>query len=289
MSQRRNDLAAPDRGANPEAEATMSFWDHLEALRGVLLRVAVAVVGIAVVAFCCKDLLFSVVLAPSRDDFVLYRVLDMVQQRILPDSEPVHFHVELINTQLAQQFVVHTKAAIGAGLLVASPYAVVQLFRFVQPALYDTERRYALRCTGWGYVLFLLGVLLSYFLVFPLTFRFLGTYQVSADVVNMVSLDSYMNTLLTLSFMLGLVFEIPVVCWMLARLGVLRADVMRRTRRHAFVAVLVVGAIITPTSDIFTLLLVSLPMWLLYEAGIFVVKRAERKEMHGDEKSTPAV
>lgn len=271
----RNDPAdgPAERGG---AEGGMSFWDHLDVLRGVLLRVGVVVVVIAVVAFCFKDLLFRVVLAPSREDFVLYRALSAVQAYFLPGSEPVHFHVDLINTRLAQQFVVHTKAAIGAGLLLASPYAVVQLFRFVLPALYENERRYALRCAVGGCVLFLLGVLLSYFLVFPLTFRFLGTYQVSTEVVNMISLDSYMSTLLTLSFMLGLVFEIPMVCWVLARLGVLKAAAMRRTRRHAVIAVVVVAAIITPTSDVFTLLIVSLPMWLLYEAGIFVVARAER-------------
>ena len=268
------------------AGGAMTFWDHLDVLRGLILRVALVVVAIAVVAFCFKDALFRIVLAPSRPDFVLYDVLNRLHLRMAPGGDAVDFHVTLINTQLAQQFVVHTKAAIGAGLLLASPYVVAELFRFVLPALYATERRYALRCALGGYAMFLLGLLLSYFLIFPLTFRFLGTYQVSADVVNMITLDSYMNTLLTLSFLLGVVFEIPVVCWLLARLGVLTAAPMRRKRRHAYVAILVVAAVITPTSDIFTLLLVSLPMALLYEAGIFVVVRtAPRCESGGGSPS----
>lgn len=264
------------QGARPAGNApqVMTFWDHLDVLRGLIVRVGLVVVVIAVVAFCFKDALFRIVLAPSRADFVLYEVLNRLHLRMVPGGDAVDFHVSLINTQLAQQFVVHTKAAIGAGLLLASPYAVAELFRFVLPALYAAERRYALRCALWGYVMFLLGLLLSYFLIFPLTFRFLGTYQVSADVVNMITLDSYMNTFLTLSFLLGVVFEIPVVCWLLARLGALTAASMRRKRRHAYVAILVVAAVITPTSDVFTLLLVSLPMILLYEAGIFVVARA---------------
>ena len=126
-------------------------------------------------------------------------------------------------------------------------------------------------------LLFLAGTALNYFLVFPLTFRFLGTYQVSAEVENAITLQSYMDTLLAMNLALGIVFELPVLCWLLARLGVLRAASMRRRRRHAVVAVLVAAAVVTPTSDAFTLLLVALPMWLLYEAGIWVVAATARR------------
>ena len=270
-------MTKPDSHKPADYNRDMTFWDHLDVLRAMLIRVGAAVVAVAVVAFCFKDLLFSIVLAPSREDFVLYDVLNRLHLQFAANGEGVHFQVKLINTQLARQFIIHTKAAFGAAFLLVSPYVVVEVFRFVLPALYANERRYALRCVIWGYVMFLLGILLSYFLIFPLTFRFLGTYQVSSDVVNMITLDSYMSVLLSLSFMLGLVFEIPVVCWLLARLHLLTAAPMRRKRKHAFVAILVVAAIITPTSDVFTLLLVSLPMALLYEAGIFVVARAVRE------------
>lgn len=124
-----------------------------------------------------------------------------------------------------------------------------------------------------GYVMFMLGVALCYFLIFPLTFRFLGTYQVSADVANLITLQSYMDTLLVMSFLLGVLFELPILCWVLGRLGVLSATFMRRYRKHAFVVILLIAAIITPTSDVFTLCLVALPICLLYEVSIWVVRR----------------
>ena len=131
-----------------------------------------------------------------------------------------------------------------------------------------------MRVVGYGYIMFMVGVLISYFLIFPLTFRFLGTYQVSDQVENMISLQSYISTLLMMSLAMGIVFEIPILSWLFAKLGFISADFMRRYRRHAVVIILVVAAIITPTSDVFTLLLVSLPMWLLYEVSILIVKRS---------------
>ena len=162
------------------------------------------------------------------------------------------------------------------GILCASPYILYQLFRFVSPALYSNERKYVVRVVGSGYVMFMLGVLLSYFLIFPLTFRFLGTYQVSSDVENMIALQSYISTLILMSLAMGIVFEIPILSWLFAKLGFISADFMKRYRRHAVVIILIVAAVITPTSDIFTLSLVALPMWLLYEVSIWIVKRAVR-------------
>ena len=130
---------------------------------------------------------------------------------------------------------------------------------------------------GGGYAMFALGVAVSYFLIFPLTFRFLGTYQVSSEVENMIALQSYISTLMTMSLAMGLVFEIPILSWLFAKLGLLSACFMRRYWKHAIVVILVVTAIITPTSDVFTLLLIALPMWLLYEISIWIVKNSRRK------------
>ena len=171
---------------------------------------------------------------------------------------------------------VHLKAAFAVGFLVASPYILHVLYSFVSPALYRSERRVAVRLVGGGYLMFIIGVALNYFLIFPLTFRFLGTYQVSADVPNLISLESYMSTLLMLSLAMGLMFELPVLSWLLARMGFVSADFMRRYRRHAVVAILVVAAVITPTADVFTLSVVSLPIYLLYELGIVIAARAEK-------------
>lgn len=271
-------------GSPEKEEATGTFWDHLDALRGCLLKAAAVTVLCGLVAFFFKDGLFRIVLAPKDDGFCTYRLLEKLGVALgVAEMIPEDFSVRLINTALAEQFVIHMKVALYAGLFCASPYVLYLLFHFVSPALYADERRYALRTVGAGYVMFLLGSALNYFLIFPLTFRFLGTYQVSAEVENAITLQSYMDTLLAMNLALGIVFELPVLCWLLARLGVLRAASMRRHRRHAVVAVLVAAAVITPTSDVFTLLLVALPMWLLYETGIWVVAATERRRANKNE------
>lgn len=251
--------------------SAMTFWDHLDVLRGSLLRMAAVTVACAVVAFAFKDAVFAAILAPKHDDFILYRLLAGVNSW-LADGSPSSFHVELINTGLAEQFKIHVKASLYVGLMAASPYCLYELFRFVSPGLYPKERRYGVRAVVSGYVMFLLGVALCYFLIFPLTFRFLGTYQVSPDVENLITLQSYMDTLLVMCFLLGILFELPIVCWVLGKLGILRRTFMRRYRKHAVVVILVVSAIITPTSDIFTLCIVALPICLLYEVSTFLVK-----------------
>ena len=250
-----------------------SFWDHLDILRASLVKIAAVTAVFAVVAFFFKEALFSVILAPKDADFITYRWLYFFSGWVT-DEQAQDFYVKLINTGLAQQFMIHMKVAMCTGVLCASPYILYQLFRFVSPALYANERKYVVRIVGYGYVMFMLGVLISYFLIFPLTFRFLGTYQVSEQVENMISLQSYISTLLMMSLAMGIVFEIPILSWLFAKLGFISADFMRRYRRHAVVIILVVAAIITPTSDVFTLLLVSLPMWLLYEVSILIVKRS---------------
>ena len=252
-----------------------SFWDHLDILRASLVKIAAVTAVFAVVAFFFKEALFSVILAPKDADFITYRWLYFFSGWVT-DEQAQDFYVKLINTGLAQQFMIHMKVAMCTGVLCASPYILYQLFRFVSPALYANERKYVVRVVGYGYIMFMVGVLISYFLIFPLTFRFLGTYQVSHQVENMISLQSYISTLLMMSLAMGIVFEIPILSWLFAKLGFISADFMRRYRRHAVVIILVVAAIITPTSDVFTLLLVSLPMWLLYEVSIWIVKRSVR-------------
>lgn len=251
--------------------AQLTFWEHLDALRATLIRIAVIVVVCSVVLFCCKDFLFRVILAPKDADFITYRLFNLIAPLMQQEGTEA-FHVELINTALTGQFLTHMKVAIYAGILCASPYILYQLFRFVSPALYADERRYAVRVVGFGYLLFLAGVLVSYFLIFPFTFRFLGTYQVSTAVGNLITLESYISTFTLLSLSLGIVFEMPMLCWFFAKLGFVTADFMRRYRRHAIVLILIIAAIITPTSDVFTLMLVSLPMYLLYEVSIIIVR-----------------
>lgn len=252
---------------------TQSFWEHLDVLRAAIIRIIAVAVVFGIAAFFFKEELFSVVLAPKDDGFVTYRLLDSMAAWAGGAVEP--FSIRLINTGLAQQFIIHMKTALCAGVLCASPYILYQLFRFISPALYDNERRYVMRMVGGGYAMFGLGVLVSYFLIFPLTFRFLGTYQVSDEVDNLIALDSYISTLVMMCLAMGIVFEIPILSWLFTKLGFLSADFMRRYRKHAIVIILVIAAVITPTSDVFTLSLVTLPMWILYEISILIVKQVK--------------
>ena len=227
----------------------MTFWEHLEELRGSILRSLAVATVFALLAFGFKDELFFVVLAPK---------------------DPT---VQLINTELTSQFMIHMMISFYAGLIVAAPYIIYELYKFISPALYQQEKRYAVRIVTSGYVMFMAGVVFSYFVVFPFTFRFLGNYQVSEEVTNMISLSSYIDTFVILSLMLGVVFELPVVSWFLGKLGLLNRELMHKYRRHAIVFILIVAAFITPTSDAFTLMVVSLPIYILYELSAYVVPR----------------
>lgn len=230
----------------------MTFWEHLDELRKRIWYVLAAAVVAMSLCFCFKDILFSIVLAPKPKDMTL------------------------INVELTQQFLIHMRVALWAGVIIVSPYILYQLFAFVAPGLYAAERRAALRAVACGYLLFVAGVLLNYFVIFPITVSFLGSYQVSTEVANTITLSSYISVLGVMSFVLGVVFELPVLCWLLAKMGLLKAGAMARYRRHAVVAIVIVGAVITPTGDPFTLALVSVPIYLLYELSIQIVKRVNK-------------
>lgn len=255
-------------------ETKQTFWEHLDVLRGALIKIIVVAILFGVLAFCFKEILFEIVLAPKYSDFITYDIINRISSFV--GSPANEFSIQLINTSLAQQFIIHMKTALYAGILCVSPYILYQLMRFISPALYEDEKSYVYKVVGFGYVMFIVGVLLSYFLIFPLTFRFLGTYQVSGDVTNMISLESYISTLMGMNLMMGLVFELPIICWLFAKLGFFSCEFMKKYRKHAVVLILVIAAIITPTSDVFTLSLVSFPMWLLYEISIMVVGKINR-------------
>ena len=230
----------------------MTFWEHLDELRRRIWYVLVAAVVAAVVCFCFKEQLFAVVMHPKPEG------------------------MRLINVELTQQFLTHMRVALWAGLLVVSPYILYQLFAFVAPGLYQTERRLAVRAVGCGYLLFLAGVALNYFVIFPFTVRFLGGYQVSTEVENTITLSSYISVLGVMSLVMGVLFELPVLCWLLAKIGVLKAQFMKHYRRYAIVVIIILAAIITPTGDPFTLSLVAVPIYALWELSILIVKRVEK-------------
>lgn len=229
-------------------------------MRRVLLRCIVVVALFAVLAFIFKDEVFWVIFAPKSPDFLPF----------IFGSSP---EVQLINTELTRQFVVHMMTSLYAGIIVAAPYIIFELYRFISPGLYENERRYTTPLVIASYFMFMMGILFCYFILFPITFRFLANYQVDTSIQNLISLESYIDTLVFLSLAMGIIFEIPILSWLLGRLGILHRQHMQQYRRHAIVIILIIAAIITPTSDAITLTIVSLPMYLLYEVSILLVPR----------------
>lgn len=259
----------------------MTFGGHLEVFRRVLFRI-LGVSGIVSVAvFCFKDATWRMLLAPSEWDFVTYSTFERMARALgITGFSFPEFHVKLIATDLTSQFMTHLTTSVYLGLLAASPYILYELFRFVSPALFDNERKYSAKAIVAVYILFIVGVLVSYFLLFPISFRFLGTYQVSERVESTITLDSYVSTFVTLTLLMGVVFQLPVVSFILGKMGVVDSIMLAKYRKHAFLAILTVAAIITPGQDVLSLALVSLPLYLLYEASILIVRKVARTKEH---------
>jgi sec-independent protein translocase protein TatC len=249
----------------------LTFGEHLEVLRRMLFRVIGVVAAIAIIVFCFKDETFRLLLAPSEWDFITYRWLEDFMQWAGIDFHFEEYHIDLIATDLSSQFMTHITTAVYLGLLGASPYILYELFRFISPALYEDERRYSVQVVLTIYVLFIAGVLMSYFVLFPIAFRFLGTYSVADKVHSIITLDSYISTFTSLTLMMGVVFQLPVIAFFLGKMGIVTSDMLATYRKHAFIAIMLVAAIITPP-DIMTLMLVTIPLYLLYEVSVRVVR-----------------
>lgn len=253
-----------------EEQQLLTFGGHLEVFRQMLFRILGVSGALAVVVFCFKNATWQILLAPSECDFVTYQWIEQVVQMWNADFHFEGWHVDLIATDLSSQFMTHITTAIYLGLLGASPYVLYELFRFVSPALYENERRYSAHVVVVIYILFIFGVLMSYYVLFPISFRFLGTYSVAERVHSTITLDSYVTTFVSLTLVMGLVFQLPVIAFALAKLGFISSDMLAGYRKHAALAIMIIAAIITPP-DIMTLILVAIPLYLLYEISIRVV------------------
>ena len=253
----------------------MSLWEHLDALRAVLFRIAAVVLVAAGVLFVwMPDLFDSVILAPCKGDFVLYRAFEYLTSQFpsFPQFSTEGFEVKLINIRLASQFFIHMSTSFWLALVLTFPIVIYFLWTFISPALYPHEKRGFRKAFAFGNVMFWLGVMVGYFVVFPITLRFLADYHVSELIPNQISLDSYMDTFMMLIFLMGVMFEMPLLAWLLGKLGILHREFFKKFRRHAVVVLLVLAAIITPTGDPFTLTIVFLPLYLLYEMSALIVK-----------------
>ena len=271
-----------------EQQNEMSFWDHLEELRWTLFRSILALFIFAIGSFAFMPTLFDkVIMAPCYSDFIFYRWLCSLNQwlvdkseyfNVLPDFCNDNFHVDIVNIKLASQFFTHMSTSFWLALVLTFPYLMWEIWKFISPALYENEKNNVRWVFLFGTIMFFIGCSVGYLLVFPLTLRFLATYQLSAAITEQVSLDSYMNNFLMLVFIMGVVFEMPLVSWLLSKIGILHRGFFHKYRRHAIIGLLVAAAFITPSSDPFTLGAVFFPLYGLYELSAFFVRKEPKED-----------
>lgn len=257
-----------------------SFWSHLDDLRSVIWRIIIVIAVLGIAAFIAMPHIFdAVILAPCKADFPLYKLLDYINNNSIFSLGLSHttFHVDLINIQLASQFFVHMSASCWTAAVIAFPIIIYLLWTFISPGLYESEKRGVRKAFFFGNIMFYVGLATGYFLVFPLALRFLADYHLSDAIPNTISLDSYMDNFFTMILMMGIVFELPLVAWLLGKMGFLTKKFFSHFRRHAIVALLILAAFITPTGDPFTLFAVFLPLYALWEFSAFVVPSSTAK------------
>lgn len=253
----------------------MTFWGHLEVLRWSIMRVGIALVVCMIGCFVAMPHIFdSFILGPASSDFFLYKWLSGLHGTggIFPDFSR-DFSVDIININVASQFTTHISTSFWLALVIVFPYLIYEIWKFISPALFQDEKKNVRIAFFFGTFMFYLGCAVGYGVVFPFTFRFLTEYQVSTEIVNQISLNSYMGNFLMMVFVMGLVFEIPLLAWVLSTIGVVNKNFLKKYRRHAVVVLLILAAVITPTGDPFTLMVVFLPLYLLYELSIKVVRK----------------
>lgn len=258
-------------------DSVMTFWDHLEVLRWVFVRIAIVLAVLVVACFVAMPHIFdTLILGPASSDFFVYRWFAAAGKVLpfLPDFSDDGFHVDIININVASQFMTHITTSFWMSLVLLFPYIVYELWKFIKPALFRSEEKAVGHTFFFGTFMFFLGCAVGYCLIFPFTFRFLAEYQVSETITNQISLNSYMNNFLGMIFIMGAVFELPLVAWMLSGLGILYREFLQKYRRHAVVVLLVLSAVITPSGDPFSLMLVFIPLYLLYELSVRIVKPA---------------
>ena len=252
-------------------EGAMSFWDHLEVLRWALFRSACVLAVIMVGTFIAMPHIFDrFILAPTNNDFFTYRWLNAIGRGIVKLSPD--FDVQIININVASQFMTHISTSISLAAVIAFPYFIWEIWKFIEPALFEDEIKHLRPAFLGGTVMFYLGCAIGYTLVFPFTFRFLVEYNLSPNIVNQINLQSYIDNFTMLILVMGIVFEMPLLAWLLSLFGILKKSFLREYKRHAVVVLLISAAIITPSGDPFTLMLVFIPLYVLYELSILVVR-----------------
>ena len=241
----------------------MTFWDHLDVLKKSIFRIVLVLLVAAIGLFVFKDFLFDgLILAPSREDFFLYKWIG------------ADVSLDLVNIEVTAQFMIHMKMAFLCALVLTFPYTIFKVWQFIAPALYDNERRKVRNAFLFASVLFYIGVTVGYTLIFPLMLNFFAGYQVSPDVQNTFTLNSYISLLTSTVLVFGIVFEFPSIVAALSAIGLVTKDTLIGIRKYAFCAAMILAAVITPSGDPFSMLVVALPLYMLYEFSILICRRS---------------
>lgn len=269
------------QSSNDNNVGEMSFWGHIAVLRGHLFRSVVVVLAIAITLFCFPEFLFdTIIFGPLNNNFLTYRTFCNLSHLLNLDDQLCfgNYTFKLQSLGLADQFTSQMWIAFLGGIILGSPYLLWEIWRFIKPALHEKEKKASVGFIVAASLLFVSGVLFSYYIIVPLTINFLGNYQVSAMVENNFTMDSYISTVTTLTLATGLIFELPVLVYFLTKFGLITPQFMRKYRKHAVVVILVLAAVITPSPDITSQMLVAFPLYLLYEASIFVSAYVVKKQ-----------
>ena len=254
-----------------ESMPELTFRDHLEVLRWALFRIACVLAVCTVVTFLSMPYIFDqYIMAPTTSDFFVYKWLTEVSGGLFSFADD--FHVQIININVASQFFTHISTSLSLGLVLVFPYVIYEIWKFIRPALFDHEVTHIRTAFIGGTLMFYLGCAIAYLLIFPFTFRFLPEYELSAAIHNQIDLSSYIGNFVMMVMVMGIVFEMPLLAWVLSCLGLVNRSFLREYKRHAVVGLLVLSAVITPSGDPFSMMLVFVPLYLLYELSIIVVK-----------------
>lgn len=259
----------------------MSFFDHLEALRWHLIRSAIAVFVFFILAFWKYDWIYqNIIMGPMHPDFWSFRMMCSLSKVLNLNGFCIdHINGQIINTEVAGQFLLQINSSFMIGIILGIPYILWEIWKFIKPALLEKERKAASGFVFYASVLFIIGILFGYYILVPESVAFLASYSVGPDIKNMFTVSSYLSIVGTITLLTGILFELPIIIYILASIGILTGTFMRRTRRYAIIIIMVVGAIVSPSPDILTTTLATVPLLVLYEVGILIAARVEKKRL----------
>lgn len=278
---KKRDLIGAIKEKGKTLEAEMSFFDHIDVLRKHLLRALGVVLVLTIGAFYYTDFIFNtIIMGPKNPSFWTYRMMCKLVERfpsIGPEFCITKIDAKIINTEMAGQFTLQLNSCVMVGIILGIPYLLFELWLFIKPALHENERKSASGFVAFASFLFFLGILFGYYIICPLSINFLTNFTVSPEIQNTFTIDSYLSSVMTLTLGSGVIFQLPVIIYILSKLGIMTPAFMRASRRYSTVLILIIAAVVTPTADPYTMLIVALPLFLLYELSIFISANIEKK------------